>query len=178
MDKILARAAKIKLLICDVDGVLTDGSLYLNKSGDVLMRFHVHDGFGLQLLMCSGVAVGIVTSSNLPLIDSRMQQLGITDYFKGHLDKAPAYQTLKSKFKCSDEQIAYMGDDLTDLPFIRHAGLGVSVPGAIEVVRANAAWITTQPGGHGAVRELCELIMQAQNTTETAFKTLLASKQA
>lgn len=173
MNKLLTKAAQVKLLICDVDGVLTDGCLYLNAAGDFLMRFHVHDGFGLQLLMASGVGVAILSSSNTPLIDQRMQQLGIKVYHKGEIDKTQGYQAIKQQFQCSDEQIAYIGDELSDLPFIRCVGLGVSVPDATQLVKKHAAWTTTKSGGRGAVRELCDLIMRAQQTTETALKALL-----
>lgn len=170
MNELLEKAKKVKCLICDVDGVLSDGLLYLDNHGNELKSFHVQDGMGLKLLMAAGIQVAIITTARNEVIDHRMNQLGVVHYFKGQVDKRAAYQKLKEKLGFRDEQFAYIGDDLPDLPLIKQVGLGVAVANAVRQVKEFADWQTEQRGGQGGVRELCDLILDAQNKTDEALE--------
>ena len=142
MQKILEKAAKIRLVIFDVDGVLSTGHLTYGPNGTESKTFHVHDGMGMRMLMKSGVEVGIITARNSEVVTRRMQDLEIQHVYQGNADKVPAYEDLKQKLDISDEEIAYVGDDLPDLPLLRRVGLGITVPNAPEVMRQYAAWVT------------------------------------
>ncbi|MGQ3891248.1 3-deoxy-manno-octulosonate-8-phosphatase KdsC [Legionella sp. CNM-4043-24] len=168
-NQVLEKAKKITCLICDVDGVLTDGLLYLDNHGNELKAFHVQDGVGLKLLMAVGINVAVITTSRNAVVDHRMEQLGIQHYFKGQLDKRKAFAELKERLGVSDEECAYIGDDFPDLPMIKQAGLGVAVANAVSQVKEFADWQTEQSGGRGAVRELCDFILKAQNKEEAAL---------
>ncbi|MCL5272815.1 MAG: 3-deoxy-manno-octulosonate-8-phosphatase KdsC [Gammaproteobacteria bacterium] len=170
MNELLERAKKIQCLICDVDGVLSDGLLHIDNNGNELKSFHVQDGMGLKLLMAAGIEVAVITTARNAVVNHRMQQLGIKYYYKGQVDKRDAYQQLKKTLGLQDEQFAYIGDDLPDLPIIRQVGLGVAVANAVPQVKEFADWQTTQTGGRGAVRELCDLILSAQNKTDLALE--------
>lgn len=175
MNKLIDQAKKIKCFICDVDGVLTDGLLYLDNHGNELKTFHVHDGMGLKFLMAAGIHTAVITTSRNAVIDHRMQQLGIEHYFKGQVNKQPAFDELKARLKLDNEQIAYIGDDLPDLPLIQQAGLGIAVANAASQVRHIADWVTTKNGGRGAVREACDLILEAQQKQHVALTGYLNS---
>lgn len=170
MNELIERAKKIKCLISDVDGVLTNGFLHIDNHGNELKSFHVQDGMGLKLLMAAGIQVAIITTARNAVVDHRMQQLGVTYYYKGQVDKRNAYQQLKNTLKLNDEQFAYIGDDLPDLPLIQQVGLGVAVGDAVPAVKEFADWQTEKLGGRGAVRELCDLILSAQNMTQKALE--------
>lgn len=169
MNELINRAKKIKCLISDVDGVLTDGLLYYDNTGNELKAFHVQDGMGLKLLMSAGIEVAIITTSQNAVIDHRMAQLGVKHYFKGQVDKRAAFDELKNRLGFADEEFAYIGDDLPDLPIIQQVGLGVAVGDAVRRVAEFAHWQTENKGGRGAVRELCELILGAQNKHDEAI---------
>lgn len=169
MNDLIEKAKKIKCLICDVDGVLSDGLLYLDNHGNELKTFHVQDGMGLKLLMAVGIEVAVITTARNQVVDHRMQQLGVTHYYKGQVDKRDAYQQLKKRLHLTDEQFAYIGDDLPDLPIIQQVGLGVAVANAVSQIKEFADWQTEQRGGHGGVREVCDLILNAQNKAELAL---------
>ena len=175
MNTLLEKAKKIKCLICDVDGVLTDGRIYLDNNGNELKGFNVQDGMGLKLLMAAGIEVAVITTSRNAVIDHRMQQLGIVHYSKGQVDKRQAFNELKQRFGFEYEEFAYIGDDLPDLAIIKQVGLGVAVANAISQIKEFASWVTQQPGGHGAVREVCDLILSAQNKQEEALSRYLLS---
>lgn len=175
MNTLENQAKKIKCLICDVDGVLTDGLLYLDNHGNELKTFHVHDGMGLKFLMAAGIHTAVITTSRNAVIDHRMQQLGIQHYFKGQVDKQPAFDELKARLKLTNDEIAYIGDDLPDLPLIQQAGLGIAVANAVRQVRDIANWVTTKKGGRGAVREACDLILEAQQKQDIALTGYLGS---
>ena len=164
MQDIVNKAKQIKLLIFDVDGVLTDGRLYFSNSGDEYKAFHAHDGFGIKMLMATGVEVAVITSRTSAIVTHRMKDLGLTHLYQGQQDKKNAYQTLKTKLNLEDNHIAFVGDDIIDLPLIRRAGLGVATANAVATVTQYADWQTKKEGGQGAAREVCELIMKAQNT--------------
>ncbi|MCP0913585.1 MULTISPECIES: KdsC family phosphatase [Legionella] len=169
MKELLEKAKKIKCLICDVDGVLTDGSLYLDNFGNELKAFNVQDGMGLKLLMSAGIEVAVITTSQNAVIEHRMQQLGIHYYFKGQVEKQTAYVQLKNKLGLEDENFAYVGDDLPDLPIIQRVGLGVAVANAVSQVKEFAVFHTQASGGRGAVREVCDFILNAQKKFEVAL---------
>lgn len=173
MSLLFEKAKKIRCLISDVDGVLTDGTLTLDNTGNEFKSFHVHDGVGLKLLMAAGIQVAVITTSQNAVIDYRMQQLGITHYFKGQLNKEAAFERLKQQLGLSNEACAYIGDDLPDLPIIRTVGLGVAVANAVTEVREFADWTTTLPGGHGAVRELCDFILRVNGLQDSALNKYL-----
>jgi 3-deoxy-D-manno-octulosonate 8-phosphate phosphatase (KDO 8-P phosphatase) len=168
MNNVLEKAKKIKCLICDLDGVLTDGLLYIDNHFNELKTFHIHDGVGLKLLMTAGIEVAVITGSRNAVVDHRMQQLGIKHYYKDQLDKQETFKQLKHTLNLEDEQFAYIGDDLPDAPIIQQVGLGVAVANAVRQIKEIADWQTELPGGRGAVRELCDLILHAQNKMDLA----------
>ena len=175
MKELIERAKKIQCLICDVDGVLTDGLIYIDNFGNELKAFNIQDGMGLKLLMAADIDVAVITTSKNAVIDHRMQQLGIRHYFKGQVDKRDAYQQLKLQLKLSDDAFAYIGDDLPDIAIIRQVGLGVAVANAANQVKEFAHWHTQLHGGRGAVRELCDFILNVQNKQDAALNRYLAS---
>jgi len=170
MQSILEKAAHIRLVIFDVDGVLTDGSLYLGNNGEEFKAFNIKDGLGMKLLMQSGVEIGIITGRSSKLVAQRMGSLGVKHIYQGQQKKLPAYEELLDKLGLDDSQTAYVGDDLIDLSLMRRAGLAITVQDAYSLVKQHAHWQTTLPGGHGAAREVCELIMKAQGTLDNAFQ--------
>ncbi len=165
---ILARAAHIKLLVCDVDGVFSDGRIYLGNDGEELKAFHTKDGFGIKALASSGVDVAIITGRRSNIVATRMKALNVKHIIQGEENKLPALISLAKQLNLTVEQIAYIGDDTPDLACINHVNLGVAVQDAHPQVRNEANYITFTRGGFGAVRELCDLIMQSQNTLNTA----------
>ncbi|MFT4060510.1 MAG: 3-deoxy-manno-octulosonate-8-phosphatase KdsC [Legionella sp.] len=173
MNTVFELAKKIKCLICDMDGVLTDGLLYIDNNFNELKTFHIHDGVGLKLLMAANIEVAVITGSRNAVVDHRMQQLGIKHYYKNQLDKQTTYMQLKQTLNLEDEEMAYIGDDLPDLPLIQRAGLGVAVANAVPQVKKIADWQTEYTGGRGAVRELCDLILNAQNKMDLAITSYL-----
>jgi 3-deoxy-D-manno-octulosonate 8-phosphate phosphatase (KDO 8-P phosphatase) len=174
MNTIDEKAKNIKLLIIDVDGVLTAGHLVYSEQGLTLKAFHVHDGLGLQLLKKTGVKIAAITTCVAKLNHVRLAGLGFDDIFLGQKDKRAAYQQLLEKYKLTDSEIAYMGDDLPDLSLIKRAGLGVVPANAVSTLKSYATWQTTKNGGDGAVRELCERIMQAQGTFDALIQAYLS----
>ncbi|MEJ5209964.1 MAG: 3-deoxy-manno-octulosonate-8-phosphatase KdsC [Burkholderiales bacterium] len=166
LDDVNQRAKQLRLIIFDVDGVLTDGSLYLTDDGQEMKAFFSLDGHGMKMLKRSGVELAIITARNSQLMVHRARNLGITHLYQGAEDKLEAYQHLLGELDIAPEHIAYMGDDVVDLPVMRRCGLAITVPGAPDIVKQYAHYITTLPGGRGAAREVCELIMRAQGTWE------------
>lgn len=173
METLSERAKNIKLVIFDVDGVLTAGVLSYGHDGIEVKHFHVHDGQGIKLLIKSGVDIGVITTCQSSIIKRRIQDLGIHHLYQGQTDKLPAYEDLKQKLKLSDEQIAYVGDDLPDLPMLKRVGLAVTVPNAPKIIQQHTHWITKAKGGKGAAREVCDFIMQAQGTYQTIIDSYL-----
>lgn len=170
MNALLAKAKHVKCVICDVDGVLTDGLLYISENGYESKAFHVQDGMGLKLLKAAGIEVAVITTANNSIIEQRMEQLGIRYYFKGQVEKETAYLRLKETLGLADEAFAYIGDDLPDLPIIKQVGFGVAVANAVPQVKEFATWCTKQTGGRGAVREVCDFILYAQNKFDSALE--------
>ena len=173
MPSVIEKAKRIKLLMLDVDGVLTDGKIYFSDEGSETKAFNSRDGLGIKLLQQSGVMVAVNTARNSAVVTRRMTELQVRYVFQNQSDKKIAYQTIKKELQLKDEHIAYMGDDLTDLPLIRCAGLGITVPQASEIIHYYADWSTQHAGGQGAVREVCELIMKAHNTFNSVVKQFL-----
>lgn len=171
--EIRQKASLIKMAIFDVDGVLTDGHIYLDDQSVGHKAFHVHDGMGLKLLMKSGVHVAIISSGDAPSVARRMEMLGITAVYQHQEDKRIVFQELLEKNRLTSEQVCFVGDDLVDLPLIRTAGLGIAVSSAVAIVKQHADWITHAAGGFGAVREISELIMHSQNTLNTVLQDYL-----
>lgn len=156
------RAAAIRLVIFDVDGVLTDGTLFLGDDGQEYKAFHSRDGHGMVMLRQSGIALAVITGRTSRVVSLRMEGLGVQHIYQGQREKLPAYEELKGRLALDDSQIAYVGDDVVDLPVMRRVGLAVAVADAHPQVLAEAHWRTSLPGGRGAARELCELILDAQ----------------
>lgn len=163
---LLNRAKLIKLVAFDVDGVMTDGGLYLSDSGNEFKRFNTLDGLGIKLLKASGVEVAIITGRNSKCVGYRAKNLGIEHVYQGVEHKLAAMNDLLDRLKLTRDAAAYMGDDVVDLTVLRNVGLAISVPDAPQLVREHANYITQRRGGHGAVREACELIMHAQGTLD------------
>lgn len=161
MTELHDRASRIRLVIFDVDGVLTDGSLFLGDDGQEYKAFNSRDGHGMVLLQESGIHVAVITGRISNVVKLRMDSLGVTEVFQGYRHKLPAYEQLKQRHTLQDEQIAYVGDDVIDLPVMRRVGLAIAVADADPRVRELAHWCTTAAGGRGAAREVCELILDA-----------------
>lgn len=161
------RAARVRLALFDVDGVLTDGKLWYADDGRELKAFHVHDGLGLKRLLANGIEVAIVTARMSPLVTERMAQLGVAHVYQDQSDKAGCVETLRAALKIAPEEVCYTGDDLPDLRAMRRAGLAIAVENAHPWVRAHAHWRTRHAGGDGAAREVCDLLLAARGKGET-----------
>ncbi|MFK5894496.1 MAG: 3-deoxy-manno-octulosonate-8-phosphatase KdsC [Pseudomonadota bacterium] len=156
------KAKKIRLLICDVDGVLTDGSLFFGDDGEEYKAFNSLDGHGIKMLQESGVKVAIITGRTSNVVLHRMKNLSVTTIYQGQSDKMVGYQKLLEELNIQPEEIAYMGDDVVDLPVMIRVGLAVAVANAHEVVIQHADITTQHCGGQGAVREFCDFLIKAQ----------------
>lgn len=167
-ESILVQAKKIKLLVCDVDGVFSDGRIYLGNDGEELKAFHTKDGFGIKALGSSGVDVAIITGRRSAIVAKRMAALNVKHIIQGQEDKLPALLALAKELAININEIAYIGDDMPDLPCIIQVGLGVAVQDAHPMVKTKADYTTFTRGGFGAVREVCDLIMQCQSSLEGA----------
>lgn len=173
MQEIFAKARLIKLLICDVDGVMTDGGLYFGDNGLEYKAFHSRDGLGIKMLQRSGIPLAVITARTSDVVKHRMKNLNINLVFQGQLDKIQAFESLCQKLQLNASQIAYVGDDLVDLPVMKKVGLSIAVADAHDRVKQQANWITRHKGGHGAVRDVCELLMESQGTLEEQFAVYL-----
>lgn len=168
------RLKAIRLIALDVDGILTDGGLYLTDSGEEFKRFNSLDGHGLKMLKASGVELAIITGRTSRCVELRAKNLGITRLYQGVEHKWPAMQGLLEELKLAPDAAAYMGDDVVDLPVMRRVGLAITVPSSPQLVRDHAHYLTQREGGHGAVRETCELIMAAQGTLDKQLAVYLS----
>jgi 3-deoxy-D-manno-octulosonate 8-phosphate phosphatase (KDO 8-P phosphatase) len=166
-DEIISRARQIKLLLLDCDGVLTDGGLHYTFDGKRVMEgakvFHIHDGQGLKLAREAGLKLGVISGRVSPALTARARDLQIDRLHQGIDDKLTVYEQIKTDEGLTDAQIAYVGDDLPDLPVMRRVGLAVAVADAVEEVRECAHFVTKKPGGRGAAREVVELLLKAQD---------------
>ena len=156
----------IKILILDVDGVLTDGRVIYTDSGEEIKRFDVRDGHGLKLLMRSGIEVILLTGRESKVVLHRARDLGIEHVYQKALNKIEVYKTILAQRNLEDKEVGFVGDDLVDLPVLRKVGFSAAVPDAVPEVKEIVDYITTKKGGEGAVRELCELLLKAQNKWE------------
>jgi 3-deoxy-D-manno-octulosonate 8-phosphate phosphatase (KDO 8-P phosphatase) len=157
------RAAMIKLVIFDVDGVLTDGRLYFDDHGTEFKAFHSRDGLGMNMLQKTGIPIAIITGRTSQVVLHRMKNLGVKHIFQGQLEKIHAFNELLTQFSLPAEQVAYVGDDLIDLPVMKACGLAVATADAHSLVKKHAHWCTHQPGGRGAARDVCELLITTQS---------------
>ncbi|WP_445356736.1 KdsC family phosphatase [Microbulbifer sp. ANSA002] len=168
-EEINAVLQKVRWLVLDVDGVLTDGKLYFDNNGNELKTFNTLDGHGIKMLQNSGVRVAIITGRRSSVVERRAHDLGITKLIQGREDKFIALQELLADEPCRLEDIAYIGDDYPDLLVMTRVGCPIAPPNAASPVRERALWITRTRGGEGAVREACDRIMQAQGTFDSAL---------
>jgi 3-deoxy-D-manno-octulosonate 8-phosphate phosphatase (KDO 8-P phosphatase) len=173
MQQVYLKAKAVRLAIFDVDGVLTDGGLHYSDSGEETKVFDVRDGLGLKMLQSSGVELSIITSRRSKCVERRARELGIEHLYQGVENKVDVFQALARDLDLDPMACAYMGDDWIDLPVLIRCGLALSVPEAPSVVRERVHYVTRAGGGRGAVREACELIMQAQNTFESRLAAFL-----
>jgi 3-deoxy-D-manno-octulosonate 8-phosphate phosphatase (KDO 8-P phosphatase) len=157
------RARRVRLLIFDVDGVMTDGRLYYSDSGEEMKAFDVQDGQGIKLLQAAGVAAAIISSRRSRLVELRAQNLCIAHLIQGADDKVAAFAGLLAQCGMQADAAGFVGDDLADLPVLARCGLAIAVPDAPEIIKQRAHYVTRARGGRGAVREACELVLQAQD---------------
>ena len=161
-EEIQTRCQKIKLLICDIDGVFSDGSIYLGNQNEELKTFNTKDGFGVKALMNTGVEIAVITGRTSTIVKNRMRSLGVKYLYQGMENKISGYQQLLSDLNLKPEQVAYIGDDFPDLPVMQQVGLAVSVNDGHPYVKQSAHLVTTLKGGKGAVRELTDLLICVQ----------------
>ena len=166
----LEKLERIRLLLLDVDGVMTDGSIIYGAEDQEIKQFHVRDGLGIRLLMRAGIKVGVVTGRRSEALMHRCRNLGIGLIYAGVSDKAALLDRIVAQTAVPAENIAFAGDDLVDLPLMRKIGLSIAVADAHETVKAHADLITTAPGGAGAVREICEALLKSQGRWEPILK--------
>lgn len=172
----LERAARIRLVVFDVDGVLTDGRLLIGDNGVEYKAFHSRDGHGMKMLAQTGVELAIITGRRSQLVAERMASLGISHVHQGHESKLPVFERLLADLGLEAAQAAYVGDDVVDLPIMSRVGLAVAVANAHPLVLDNAHWRTHSDGGRGAAREVCDLVMHAQGTLEGVHRGYLGGR--
>lgn len=173
MKDILKRAANIKLVIFDVDGVLTDGSLFLGDDGLEYKAFNSRDGHGMKMLQQAGVTIGIITGRTSKVVEYRMASLGIEHIYQGQLDKRKAFVELLDKLGLETDEVAYVGDDVVDLPVMQQVGLAIAVQDAHPLVLKHAHWQTPSNGGRGAGRDVCEMLMEARGVLQEKLDSYL-----
>lgn len=164
--KLLQKAQRIKLLVCDVDGVLTDGKINIGNDGEIFKSFSVKDGFGIKALQNASVVIAIITGRSSKIVESRCKELGIEHLYQGQKNKVPCYEQLLSDLNLSAEQVAYIGDDVPDIPLIKQSTLGATVADAHNSVFEHANFVCEAVGGAGAVRELCDYILYAKQQAD------------
>ena len=170
----LDRAKRVRLMLFDVDGVLTDGRLWYGPSGEALKAFSTYDGHGIKLLLQTGVAIGILSGRSSPAAARRAAELGIVHVLQGIDDKRAAFESLLARLGLQAAETGFMGDDLVDLPVLRRCEFACAPSEADEIVRANAHYVARAPAGAGAAREVCEFVMRAQGTLDAARSSYLA----
>jgi 3-deoxy-D-manno-octulosonate 8-phosphate phosphatase (KDO 8-P phosphatase) len=174
LDEARSRAAQVRLMIFDVDGVLTDGSLHFGADGELIKTFNVMDGQGIRLLQNAGIATAIISARQSPLVQRRANDLGITHVFQGAHDKRIAFEQLLTQTGTQAQHCGFIGDDVIDLPILLRSGFAASVPGGHAEVRQRVHYTTTAHGGRGAVRELCDFILNAQDKYAAALAPYLS----
>ncbi len=171
--EVLQRARNIRLAIFDVDGVLTDGSLFLGDNGEEYKAFHSRDGHGMKMLVRNGVDTAIITGRSSRVVEHRCRDIEIKHLYQGAVEKLPVFEDLLGKLGLSAEQAAFVGDDIVDLPIMRRVGLSVAVHDGHALVREYAHWTTPSGGGRGAAREVSELLMYAHGVYASEMKKYL-----
>lgn len=175
-EEVVARAAGVRLVVFDVDGVLTDGRLLLGDNGVEYKAFHSRDGHGMKMLGRTGVELAIITGRRSKLVAERMASLGIVHVHQGHAAKLPVFEKLIRELRVDEGQVAYVGDDVVDLGIMARVGFAVAVANAHPLVLRQAHWHTPSDGGRGAAREVCDLIMHAQGTLDGVHRDYLSGK--
>jgi 3-deoxy-D-manno-octulosonate 8-phosphate phosphatase (KDO 8-P phosphatase) len=168
-DIAVPKAARVRLMIFDVDGILTDGSLHYGPEGEVIKTFNVLDGHGIKLLQQSGVATAIISARQSGIVVRRASDLGITHVYQGVHDKRTAFEQLLRQTNIDEQNCGFVGDDVIDLPILSRVGFAASVPNGHPEVRARVHYVTQAAGGRGAARELCDFILRAQGNYEAAL---------
>ena len=171
---VMQRARAVRLMIFDVDGVLTDGSLHYGVDGELIKTFNVLDGHGIKLLERAGVATAIITARNSPNVARRAADLGIAHLYQGVHDKSAAFHQLLQQLDLTADRAGFIGDDVIDLPILHRVGFAASVPNGHPEVRSRVHYVTTAAGGKGAAREVCDLILQAQDRYQQIIASYLA----
>ena len=169
-EHLLERLVRIKLMVFDIDGVLTDGSLWYGDQGEVFKRFHVHDGHGLKMMLNSGIRVALITGRTSKIVSLRAAELGVADVMQDVRDKGQALSELVSRHFLSFQDVGFMGDDLIDIPAMQKVGFAASVPDAPIYIAQAAHWVSSKAGGQGAVRECCDLILASQGKLSPFFQ--------
>ena len=170
---IIEKAKKIKLLLLDVDGVLTNGSIYVGPHQEEFKAFNIQDGLGIVLLQSTGVKVGIITRRQSEIVTHRAAELKIEHVYQGQKNKLDAFLEMLTICNIAAEEVAYMGDDLPDSIVLSRVGLGTTVSNGVDYIKERVHWISQHKGGKGAVRELCELLMHSQGTYEAACEAVM-----
>ncbi len=160
------KASKIKLLLLDVDGVLTDGRLYYTSKGEEIKVFNVRDGLGIKLAQRAGIKIGVISGRESPALLFRLRELELEEVHLGHNHKLPVLEEIKRKLSINLEEIAFLGDDYVDLPVLKRVGFPMAVPEAPEEIKRHALYITEQRGGHGAVRDAIEFLLKLRGQWE------------
>ena len=173
MDRVINLAKQIKLVIFDIDGVLTNGTLFIGDGGEEYKAFNSKDGHGLRMLIECGLQAAVITGRKSNVVRHRMNDLGIDIVFQGYRDKRPAFQALLEQTGLQPEQIAYMGDDVVDLPVMTQVGMAIAVQDAHPFVLQHADYVTEKPGGFGAAREAVETILSAQGLLQDKLDSYL-----
>ena len=165
-----ALGAKVKLLILDVDGVLTDGGLTYDHADEVSKRFHVQDGLGIKIAQSLGLAVAVITGLKHGAVEARVRELGIAEYHAGHVDKTPLMDGIRGRLGCERSEIAYLGDDWVDAGVMQAVGLPMAVPNAQPEILSLALWVSRLPGGQGAVREAVMFLLRCRGQYDAAWE--------
>ena len=165
---IIELAKKVRLLILDIDGVMTDGRIIYSIYGDELKFFDVQDGFGITLLNRVGIKSAIITAKKSRIVKARARDMKVAYVYQGYMDKAAAFKKILKRSRLAPEDICFIGDDLIDLPVLKRVGFAVAVVNAMDEVKAHAHYITSKMGGRGAVREICDLILKSQGKWDLA----------
>lgn len=173
MQDILEKAKKIELVIFDVDGVMTDGSLFFGDDGQEYKAFNSFDGHGIRMLREGGIKAAVITGRKSQVVEHRMRDLGVDLIYQGYRDKTPAYEALLKVVNLAPEQVAYVGDDVVDLPIMTRVGFSIAVQNSHPYVKQHAHWITPRNGGCGAVRDVVELLLEARGTLASKLESYL-----
>jgi 3-deoxy-D-manno-octulosonate 8-phosphate phosphatase (KDO 8-P phosphatase) len=173
LDKLSGKAALIKMIVLDNDGVMTDGKVFISAQGIESKAFAIRDGFGVVMARQAGISFGIITGLLSPIVEMRARQLGILEVHQGFTDKLERMRDIVNRHELKPEEVAYMGDDMFDLPVMRYVGLGAAPADAHPLVAEGADWVSAYKGGEGAVRELIELILKARGQWDWALKTFV-----